>query len=118
MRRAQTLLAAGVLAALAGCGGSDDSSSARKVETTTVRVVEGLGVKNSNFDPDEIYRRLSPGVVTVISLGGEGGQGSGFVLDGDGYVATNAHVVTGGPPSARRAKQVFVEFSSGDRVPA
>jgi len=92
-------------------------------------VVEGLGAKNNGFDPDEIYRRLSPGVVTVISLfgeggsllggdGGEGGQGSGFVLDGQGFIATNAHVVTSGDSNTRRAKQVFVEFSSGDRVPA
>ena len=60
--------------------------------------------RTARFDPAEIYDRLSPGVVTVISIfdggsgllddEGEGGQGSGFVLDGEGYVATNAHVVT------------------------
>jgi 2-alkenal reductase len=128
MRRAVPLLAA--LAALAGCNGSsDDGSSAQKVETTKVQVVEGIG-RNGGFDSGEIYRRLSPGVVTVISIfgqgasllnedGGEGGQGSGFVLDGQGHVATNAHVVTSGtPPNTRRARQVFVEFSGGDRVPA
>ena len=132
MSRRPAALCAAALVGLAGCGGGDDSrsSGAQKVQTTKVHVVEGLGKTNGNFDPDEIYRRLAPGVVTVISLfgqgasllgedGGEGGQGSGFVIDGQGYIATNAHVVTSGsPPNIRRAKQVFVEFSSGDRVPA
>jgi 2-alkenal reductase len=121
------------LAALlaAGCNGSEDEGSqgAQKVETTRVQVVEGLG-ERAGFQAGEIYRRLSPGVVTVISIfengpsllgqeDGEGGQGSGFVLDGEGYVATNAHVVTTGTPgNAERAERVFVEFSAGDRVEA
>jgi S1-C subfamily serine protease len=111
-----------------GCDGDDadaGSSAPREVTTTRVQVVEGLGTKGG-FDPASIYKRLAPGVVTVLSLfeggtsildqGGEGGQGSGFVLDGDGYIATNAHVVTG--DSGDRAKQVFVEFSDGNRVDA
>jgi S1-C subfamily serine protease len=52
---------------------------------------------------------------------GEGGQGSGFVLDGEGHVATNAHVVTTGAgpgTESERAERVFVEFSDGNRVPA
>jgi S1-C subfamily serine protease len=119
------------LAAFAvGCNGSGDDSSQgpRKVETTKVQVVEGLGRKGG-LDAEAIYNRLSPGVVTIISLfdggsllggdGGEGGQGSGFVIDGDGHIATNAHVVTTGTaPRTRRARQVFIEFSDGNRVGA
>ena len=53
------------------------------------------------------------------SDGGESGQGSGFVLDGDGYVATNAHVVTEGkPPGTHKAERVYVEFSDSNRVQA
>jgi S1-C subfamily serine protease len=131
---ARTLAGALVaLVALVGSGCSDDdggetAEGPRKVETTRVQVVEGLG-REGRFDPEAIYRRLAPGVVTVISLfdggaslledGGEGGQGSGFVIDGEGHVATNAHVVTTGrAPRTRRAKQVFAEFSDGNRVPA
>jgi 2-alkenal reductase len=116
----------------AACNSGDDDGGGgapERVTTTRVQVVEGVG-RSGNFDPRAIYKRLSPGVVTVISLfrgglldtaGGEGGQGSGFVLDGQGYVATNAHVVTTGSEGGagvRRAERVFVEFSDGNRVPA
>ena len=128
-------VAAGVLAILclvaSGCTGGDDDDgreAAREVTTTRVEVVEGIG-REGGFDPGQIYERLSPGVVTVLSIfeggaglleeGGEGGQGSGFVLDGRGYIATNAHVVTTGQgASSERAEDVFVEFSDGNRVPA
>jgi S1-C subfamily serine protease len=119
-----------VLGLAAGCDSGDDEESGppREVTTTRVEVVEGLGRKG-DFDPGRIYERLSPGVVTVLSIfedggglledGGEGGQGSGFVLDGRGYVATNAHVVTtGAGAGSERAEDVFVEFSDGNRVPA
>jgi S1-C subfamily serine protease len=116
-----------VLGLAAGCDAGDDegSSAPREVTTTRVQVVEGIGSKGG-FNPAQIYDRLAPGVVTILSLfesgasilddGGEGGQGSGFVIDGEGYVATNAHVVTS--DSGGRAEQVFVEFSDGNRVEA
>jgi 2-alkenal reductase len=130
VRRLALTLAVVALVA-AGCDGGEEEGSqgAQKVETTRVQVVEGIG-EGGGFRAGEIYRRLAPGVVTVISLfdggqpllgeeDGEGGQGSGFVLDGEGYVATNAHVVTTPSPGRPgRAERVFVEFSSGDRVEA
>jgi S1-C subfamily serine protease len=126
VRRTAALLLAVLGLAVAGCDSGDDEGAAapRSVTTTRVQVVEGVGRKGG-FDPAQIYRRLSPGVVTILSLfegrtsidgGGEGGQGSGFVLDGDGYIATNAHVVTG--ESGGRAEKVFIEFSDGNRVQA
>ena len=130
-------LAPAALAALAlgGCAIGDDEQAGdpgpQQVEsrTTKVEVVKGLG-NDGRFDPQAIYDRLAPGVVTITSIfdsgrsrnpledGGEGGQGSGFVLDSQGYVATNAHVVTTGSPRTRKARQVFVGFSDGNRVPA
>jgi S1-C subfamily serine protease len=132
-RRVATLAAAALLLA-AGCdsdtggGGGGQSANRSEVTTTRVQVVEGLG-REGGFDPAQIYDRLSPGVVTILSLfkggsslledGGEGGQGSGFVLDGDGYIATNAHVVTvDQADGTEKADQVFVEFIDGNRVPA
>jgi S1-C subfamily serine protease len=132
VRRVAALAAALVLGA-AGCnsgdGGDDSGASApRKVTTTRVQVVEGIG-KKGGFDPGEIYRRLSPGVVTITSIfeggtnlledNGEAGQGSGFVVDGEGHIATNAHVVTLDELSGtKRAEQIYVSFLDGNRVPA
>jgi S1-C subfamily serine protease len=130
MRRAATLIA---LAALAGCGGGGDDDSAGggdqgKSETTRVEVIESSG-QEGGFDPKAIYEAEAPGVVTVVSLfesggldslgQGGGGVGSGFVLSGDGEIATNAHVVTTGEGEAvKRAREVYVEFADGNQVEA
>ena len=130
MRRAAAVAAAALLLA-GGCDSNDGDSGAAgrsEVTTTRVQVVEGVG-REGGFDPAQIYDRLSPGVVTVLSLfrggsslledGGEGGQGSGFVLDGNGYIATNAHVVTTDEgDGTEKADQVYVEFIDGNRVTA
>jgi S1-C subfamily serine protease len=121
---------------LAGCGsGGDAKTPAQKQVTETtktrVEVVEGI---DGGFDPRTIYEREAPGVVTVIALfgrtglggllsggddRGDAGLGSGFVLDGDGEIATNAHVVTTGKgKDVKRAKEVYVEFADNNRVEA
>jgi S1-C subfamily serine protease len=131
---ARLAVPATVLALLvAGCGGGDDSGSngTRTVETTKVQVVEGTGA-NGKFDAAGIFSRLSNGVVTVVSLFGSGddlqavlsgegsaGQGSGFVLDDNGYIATNGHVITQGMgKNIKKAREVFVRFADGNQVPA
>jgi S1-C subfamily serine protease len=129
VRRTAAVILAALGLASAGCDSGDDGSGGApdEVTTTRVRVLESIG-REGGFDPGQIYQRFAPGVVTVISIfegglldteSGEGGQASGFVLDGDGYVATNAHVVTTSTGAdGKRAENVFVEFSDGNRVPA
>jgi S1-C subfamily serine protease len=120
----------------AGCGSDDEgpeagaSTAPPTVERNRIEVVEQQAEGTGGFDAAAIYDGLSPGVVTVISvfdgesplseLGGEGaGLGSGFILDEEGHVATNAHVVsTGTSGGFDEAQEVYVEFGDGNRVPA
>jgi S1-C subfamily serine protease len=112
----------------AGCGlGGDDAEDPPQAETR-VEVIRSLG-DGEGFDPQQIYQQEAPGVVTVVSLFGSealedlddasAGVGSGFVLNGDGEIATNAHVVTTGEvPELRKARTVYVEFADGNQVEA
>ena len=123
---------------VAGCSlggdndGQDSSSSGSggtKTQTTRVQVVEGQG-SGKGLDSQALFKNEGQGVVTVISLfgsgsldsiagGGGGGVGSGFVLNGEGEIATNAHVVTQGEGrDAQKANEVYVEFADGNRVEA
>jgi S1-C subfamily serine protease len=119
--RAPTLAALTALAILlAGCGGGGEGGDTAAQATRTVTVPERqviVQAAEQGFDAAEVFRKAAPGVVTIRSLFGDGGgaaEGSGFVLDEDGRVVTNAHVVTEETSGPREpAKAVYVEF--GDR---
>jgi len=77
----------------------------------------------NTFDPAAIYRRVSPGVVTIYAIfrGGSRSQGSGLIVSREGHVLTNSHVIrTPGEASVtpQTASNVFVAFADGDRLPA
>ncbi len=59
----------------------------------------------------QLYERVSPGVVALLVGTSEGqtGSGSGFVIDKEGHIVTNLHVVEG-------ATEVQVNFPSGIKV--
>jgi S1-C subfamily serine protease len=120
---AAVVLGVAVLAA-SGCGrdsgGGSTTTAARTVATTTrVEVVRGADPEGK-FDPQAVYRRDSPGVVTILSaFRSEAGLGSGFVISSNGEIATNAHVVTTGEgASIHEARQVFVRFGDRNQVAA
>ncbi len=112
------------LAALTGCGSSGDSGSGSTGQDAAAAAAPEVVVEaaDSGFDAARVYREAAPGVVTIRSIfGGSAGaaEGSGFVLDDDGEIVTNAHVVTEESSGKREpAKEVFVEFPDRNVVDA
>jgi S1-C subfamily serine protease len=117
------IVALALLLGLSACGAGDNGESA-SVATQTVREAPQVVVETATrgFDPVRVYREAAPGVVTIRSIfAGSGGaaEGSGFVLDTEGRIVTNAHVVTDGEGDDRKpAKQVYVEFPDRNIVAA
>jgi len=79
----------------------------------SVKPLPASGGRASSTRINEIYERVSAAVVSVqIEEGGQKGSGTGFVIDQDGTLVTNAHVVG-------EASQVRVIFDDNDSgVPA
>jgi len=127
MRVRAALAALLCLLLLAGCGSSDNgdgsSSSAAVADSTSSSSPPQVIVNAADrgFDAARVYREAAPGVVTIRSVFGSAGaaEGSGFVLNTDGEIVTNAHVVTDDSSGKRiPAKEVFVEFPDRNIVAA
>jgi S1-C subfamily serine protease len=124
VKRASTALVLLCLGLLAGCGSEEQSSSptSRSAAGASAASKPEVVIQASSpgFDAARIYEEASPGVVTIRSVfGSEGAEGSGFVLNTDGEIVTNAHVVTDESGGDRKpADQVYVEFPDRNVVPA
>jgi S1-C subfamily serine protease len=93
-----------------------ETEEAEEEEIPQVPPEVAVETSSPGFNAAEIYKEALPGVVTIRSVFGGpsgGAEGSGFVLDTDGEIVTNAHVVTDeGTGTRQPAKEVFVEFSN------
>ncbi len=68
--------------------------------------------KNDQLSAQDVYRKASPAVVYVEAEGdNERFSGSGVIIDANGLIVTNAHVVEG-------ARQVTVELADGRKFSA
>jgi len=119
------LLAAVAALAIAGGAGSgavaatlvDHNSQATTAATTANSTSSTATSTQASNTAETVYKQVSPGVVTItatVSSGTRGsGQaiGSGIVLDTNGNILTNAHVIAG-------ARQIQVTFSNGQTVDA
>src|SRR5439155_19290404 len=118
------LLAAGAALAIAGGAGSgavaatlvDHSTPATTAATTANSTSSTATATQASTTAEAVYKQVSPGVVTitaVVNSGRGSGQatGSGIVLDTNGNILTNAHVIAG-------AQQIHVTFSDGRTVNA
>jgi 2-alkenal reductase len=82
------------------------------VEPTPVMVSASPEVVSEEALIIDLYKRVNPSVVNVTVYGEQSGQvipigqGSGFVIDNDGRILTNAHVVHG-------SQSVEVTFANG-----
>ncbi|GAA4641513.1 trypsin-like peptidase domain-containing protein [Gordonia humi] len=106
-----------VLAGAAGAGAgalvaNSDGASSAPSTSVAAGATETAQPTAAPGSVQETANRVLPSVVSIlVSDGRQEGSGSGVVLDSDGVILTNNHVVAG-------AQQVLVTFNDGSRAPA
>ena len=109
--------------AFGGNANSDSGTSASTSDSAPTLQINSKPESDSsnssdNYDTadgmagEDIYKKVNPSVVSVISTTPEGtGSGSGVIMSKDGYIITNNHVVDG-------AQSVSVQLSDGTSLDA
>ncbi|MFJ7998066.1 S1C family serine protease [Streptomyces sp. NPDC096310] len=121
-QRSRTGIAALVLIGLAACvvGGAAGAYIERNGGFTSVELPQA-GPESAGRAPESvagIAASALPSVVTLhVSGSGEQGTGTGFVLDRQGHILTNNHVVQPAS-SSRSGGEISVTFSGGETARA
>lgn len=120
------LFAGGAVVGNMAFGGNANSGSGASASTSDSAPTLQINSKpesdssnsSDNYDTadgmagEDIYKKVNPSVVSVISTTSEGtGSGSGVIMSKDGYIITNNHVVDG-------AQSVSVQLSDGTSLDA
>jgi S1-C subfamily serine protease len=111
----EILIGAGILISLAACRFSSDLTATPTVFPTitasqtpaVILIPDRVALQDSLV---ALYDKVSPGVVSIRVLTDQGeALGSGFVIDTDGHILTNYHVVEG-------ETDLEIDFPSGIKV--
>jgi len=115
--RSLKIAAAGAAAVVLGAGGGVAayevaSGTATQTVVRQVTVTDSQPAASSALSVSALYDRVHQGVVTIKVTTPEGqALGSGFVIDSEGHIVTNDHVVDG-------ASSISVEFPDGSTYDA
>ena len=100
---------------------ASDGTSGDAVSNAELAAVDAAGLDVAERRVINVYQRVSPSVVNITTrvlrrsfffdVIPEDGAGSGFVIDRDGHILTNFHVIRG-------ARDIEVNFSDGSTFPA
>jgi putative serine protease PepD len=118
-RRTGALIAGAALAAVLGAGAGIGSYAflANDGTVSPVTVTSGAAPQSPtlNGTVTAAAAKIEPSLVTIaVQAGGSGGIGSGVVLDKDGHILTNHHVVAGAAPGGN----ITVTFHNGSTATA
>ncbi|MBN1264875.1 MAG: trypsin-like peptidase domain-containing protein [Anaerolineales bacterium] len=95
-----------------------NENTANQTNSSESEIPVNIIVSAEDANLIELYAAVSPGVVTIKTFADmdgsidttlELGQGSGFVIDREGHIVTNQHVIEG-------SEEIEVDFPSGLRV--
>jgi putative serine protease PepD len=118
-RRTGTLLAAAGLAAVLGAGAGIGSYAflVNDGSVSPVTITSGAAPQSPaiNGTVTAAAAKIEPSLVTIaVQSGGSGGIGSGVVLDKDGHILTNNHVIA----AAAQGGEISVTFHNGTTATA
>ncbi|WP_051187137.1 S1C family serine protease, partial [Nocardia tenerifensis] len=109
-------LAVGVLGGLVGRLTAEQASTLTSRKAT---LEQSADTDRPHSQIAKVANAVLPAVVSIrVTVGDNGATGSGVVIDGQGYVATNNHVVSMAAQDKSNRATIQVQFSDGTRVPA
>ncbi|MEV6432911.1 trypsin-like peptidase domain-containing protein [Nocardia sp. NPDC051463] len=109
-------LAVGVLGGLVG---RLTAEAAAPLTSRKVALEQTDNTERPHGQIAKVANAVLPSVVSIrVTVGDNGATGSGVVIDGAGYIATNNHVISMAAQDKSNRAAIQVTFSDGTRVPA